>query len=79
MDLPIDHFRLLGVSPSAEADVILRTLQLRIDRAPDQGFTHEALQQRAELLRLSADLLTDPSRRREYEATLMELGRDHPG
>lgn len=78
LDLPIDHFRLLGVSPSAEADVILRTLQLRIDRAPDQGFTHEALQQRAELLRLSADLLTDPSRRREYEATLMELGRDHP-
>jgi len=79
LDLPIDHFRLLGVSPSAETETILRTLQLRIDRCPDQGFTHESLQQRAELLRLSADLLTDPGRRRDYESALMELGRDHPG
>ena len=68
VELPIDHFRLLGVSPSAEAETMLRTLQLRIDRPPSQGFTHEALQQRAELLRLSADLLTDPARRRDYEA-----------
>ena len=78
VDLPIDHFRLLGVSPSAESETILRTMQLRIDRCPDQGFTHEALRQRADLLRLSADLLTDPSRRRDYEAALMQLGRDHP-
>lgn len=79
VDLPIDHFRLLGVSPTAEAEMVLRTLQLRLDRAPDQGFTHDALSQRAELLRLSADLLSDPLRRREYEATLLELGRDRPG
>ena len=79
VDLPIDHFRLLGVSPAAEPEAVLRTLQLRLDRCPDQGFTHEALSQRAELLRLSADLLTDPVRRREYEAALMELGQDHPG
>ena len=79
VDLPIDHFRLLGVSPTAEAEMVLRTLQLRLDRAPDQGFTHDALTQRAELLRLSADLLSDPVRRGEYEATLLELGRNHPG
>ncbi|EAU74429.1 IMS domain-containing protein [Synechococcus sp. RS9916] len=79
MELPIDHFRLLGVSPSAEAETMLRTLQLRIDRPPSQGFTHEALQQRAELLRLSADLLTDPARRRDYEAALLDLGQEHPG
>ena len=79
VELPIDHFRLLGVSPSAEAETMLRTLQLRIDRPPSQGFTHEALQQRAELLRLSADLLTDPARRRDYEAALLDLGQEHPG
>ena len=78
VDLPIDHFRLLGVSPTADAEVVLRTLQRRLDRAPDQGFTHEALSQRAELLRLSADLLSDSSRREDYEAALLELGRDHP-
>ena len=79
VDLPIDHFRLLGVSPTAEPEAVLRTLQLRLDRCPDQGFTHESLNQRAELLRLSADLLTDPERRGQYEATLLELGQDHPG
>ncbi|WP_244282450.1 ARC6/PARC6 family protein [Synechococcus sp. UW140] len=79
VELPIDHFRLLGVSPSAEAETMLRTLQLRIDRPPSQGFTQEALQQRSELLRLSSDLLTDPERRAEYEAALLDLGREHPG
>ena len=58
---------------------MLRTLQLRIDRPPSQGFTFEALQQRAELLRLSADLLTDAARRQDYEAALLSLSRDHPG
>mgnify|MGYP001424110278 CR=1 FL=1 len=71
MDLPIDHFRLLGVSPSAQAETVLRAFQLRLDRAPEQGFTDEVLQQRAELLRLSADLLTDESLRQDYEAALL--------
>ena len=79
VDLPLDHFRLLGVSPTAEPDAVLRTLQLRLDRCPDQGFTHESLNQRAELLRLSADLLTDPERRGQYEAMLLELDQAHPG
>ena len=78
VELPIDHFRLLGVSPSAETESVLRTLQLRLDRCPDQGFTHEVLMQRAELLRLSADLLSDTARRQDYENTLLKLGRDHP-
>ena len=71
MELPIDHFRLLGVSPSAQAEAVLRAFQLRLDRAPDQGFTHEVLLQRAELLRSSADLLTDETLRQDYEAALL--------
>lgn len=78
MDLPIDHFRLLGVSPSAEADAILRRLETRCDSPPDQGFTHEALLQRADLLRRSADLLTDPADRAGYEAALLRLSESHP-
>ena len=78
MDLPIDHFRLLGVSPSAEPEAILRRLETRCDSPPDQGFTHEALLQRADLLRRSADMLTDPSDRAEYEAALLRLSESHP-
>ncbi|MEB3263653.1 MAG: IMS domain-containing protein [Synechococcus sp.] len=73
MELPIDHFRLLGVSPSTDAQTVLRTLQQRLDRPPDQGFTHECLEARAQLLRTTADLLTDEPRRRAYEEQLLSL------
>ncbi len=73
MDLPIDHFRLLGVGPSSDAQTVLRTLQLRLDRPPGEGFTAETLQARADLLRSSADLLSDAPRRAAYEADLTAL------
>jgi len=72
LELPIDHFRLLGVSPSANAEEVLRAFQLRLDRPPKQGFTYEVLTQRSELLRLSADLLSNPSQRHSYELALLE-------
>ena len=78
LDLPIDHFRLLGVSPAAAPEAILRRLESRCDSPPDQGFTHEALIQRADLLRRSADLLTDTADRAEYEAALLRLSESHP-
>lgn len=73
MELPIDHFRLLGLSPAADLHTLLRTLQLRIDRAPDQGYTLETLQGREELLRASAELLSNGQRRAAYEAELTAL------
>ncbi|ABV51128.1 Conserved hypothetical protein [Prochlorococcus marinus str. MIT 9215] len=71
MELPLDHFRLIGVSPSATSEEILRAFQLRLDKTPNEGFTYEVLTQRSELLRLTADLLTDPESRREYENMLL--------
>ena len=73
MELPIDHFRLLGVSPTTDGQTVLRTLQQRLDRTPDQGFTHDALQARAELLRASAELLSDDERRQDYERELTSI------
>lgn len=74
LDLPIDHFRLLGVSPASDAQAVLRTLVLRLDRIPDQGFTTDTLQARARLLQDSAELLSDGERRIVYEQELMALG-----
>ncbi len=71
MELPLDHFRLIGVTPSATSEEILRAFQLRLDKTPNEGFTYEVLTQRSELLRLTADLLTDPESRREYENLLL--------
>lgn len=73
LDLPLDHFRLLGVSPASDAQTVLRTLATRLDRSPDQGFTTDTLQARAELLRASADLLSDEERRVAYESDLTAL------
>ena len=73
LELPIDHFHLLGVQPTTDAQTVLRTLQQRLDRSPDQGFSFETLQARAELLRNSADLLSDEQRRRAYEAQLLAI------
>jgi len=73
LELPIDHFRLLGVGPTTDAQSVLRTLQQRLDRAPDQGFTEETLQSREELLRASADLLSDADRRLAYETDLTAI------
>lgn len=74
LDLPIDHFRLLGVNANTDLPSVLRIAAQRIDRPPEQGFTAETLQARADLLRSSADLLTDPQRRAHYESELTALG-----
>jgi hypothetical protein len=78
LELPIDHFRLLGVNPTTDLQSLLRTLQQRIDRAPEQGFTQETLLAREELLRASADLLCDSSRRQAYESDLTALAGSGP-
>ncbi len=75
MELPIDHFRLLGVSPTTDVQTVLRTLQQRLDRVPDQGFTLDTLEVRNTLLRQSADLLSDSERRGVYESQLTALSQ----
>jgi hypothetical protein len=78
VDLPIDHFRLLGVTHSVDAEGVLRTLDRRLDNPPVGGFSAETLEMRAVLLRESADHLSDPDRRRDYEAELMALESEDP-
>lgn len=74
MELPIDHFRLLGVSPTTDVQTLLRTLQQRLDRAPQQGFSPETLEAREALLRQSGELLSDPEHRSRHESELTALG-----
>ena len=71
MELPLDHFRLIGVNPSATSEEILRSFQLRLDKTPDEGFSYEVLTQRSELLRLTADLLTNTESRQEYDKQVL--------
>ena len=78
MELPIDHFRLLGVNPTTDLQSLLRTLQQRIDRAPEQGFTQETLLAREDLLRASADLLSNSNRRQAYESDVTALAGSGP-
>lgn len=79
LELPIDHFHLLGVSASTEREAVLRTLQQRLDRVPDAGFTQETLQARSELLHSSAELLSDEERREHYERELTAIAEHNDG
>ncbi|MEB3271450.1 MAG: IMS domain-containing protein [Synechococcus sp.] len=62
------------MSPASDAQAVLRALVLRLERAPEQGFTADTLQARALLLQDSAELLSDGERRGAYEQELMALG-----
>jgi hypothetical protein len=73
LELPIDHFRLLGVSPTTDGQTVLNMLQQRLERAPDQGFTRDTIEARADLLRASADVLSDDQRRQDYERELTSI------
>ncbi|MCS5698859.1 IMS domain-containing protein [Cyanobium sp. FGCU-52] len=73
LELPIDHFRLLGVGPGTDAQTVLHTYHQRLARVPDQAFSRDTLEARAELLRASADVLSDPERRAAYESDLTAL------
>jgi len=67
------------VSPTADAQQVLRTLAQRLDRIPHPGFTAETLRAREDLLRESADLLSDEPLRAAYEAELMSLEGNEAG
>lgn len=73
LELPIDHFRLLGVGPGTDAQTVLHTYHQRLARVPDPAFSRDTLEARAELLRASADVLSDPQRRAAYESDLTAL------
>ena len=79
MELPLDHFRLLGVSPNVGYDMVLQTLKRRLDTPPGDGYTSVTIDARAELLRISAGLLSDPERRRQYEQALTSFRNAGPG
>ena len=74
MELAIDHFRLLGVSTSTACDMVLQVLRQRLEQPPGEGYSSETLKARAQLLRASADLLSDQTRRNSYEAELLAMG-----
>ncbi|QEY31934.1 DUF4101 domain-containing protein [Synechococcus sp. RSCCF101] len=78
MELPIDHFRLLGVAPSADPETVLRALERRLDQSPAGDFSDEILDMRAALLRGSAERLADPEQRLTYESELTSLQDRHP-
>ncbi len=67
------------MSPTADAQQVLRTLAQRLDRIPHPGFTAETLRAREDLLRESADLLSDEPLRAAYEAELMSLEGNEAG
>ncbi|KKZ14677.1 MAG: hypothetical protein TQ37_00260 [Candidatus Synechococcus spongiarum 15L] len=70
MKLPLDHFRLLGVTSGATRSEIEQALVERLRNPPSEGYAPETLDARAELLRASGAFLMDEQR---YQAHQQQL------
>ena len=83
MNLPLDHFRLLGVKPGVSRSEIEQALIGRLRNPPSEGYSLDTLDARAELLRASGAFLMDEQRcrfhERQLETTPHEGGPDEPG
>jgi len=67
MRIPIDRYKILGVSIGADSHVILNQLERRIEKCEYTGFGIGTMSKREEMLKESSSILLDTTRRRVYE------------
>ena len=67
MRIPIDRYRLLGVSVGADGQMILNNLERRIERNVYSGFSNETNRKREEILRDNTEVLINSEKRIAYE------------
>ena len=76
MKIPIDRYRLLGISIGADSQLILNQLDRRIERIEYSGFSNETSRKRSEILQENAEVLINRDMRSAYEDDFMnqEIG-----
>lgn len=67
MRIPIDRYKILGVSIGADSHVILNQLERRLEKCDYAGFGTRTMCKREEILKESSGILLDTTRRRIYE------------
>jgi len=67
MRIPIDRYKILGVSIGADSHVILNQLERRLEKCDYAGFGTGTMCKRDEILKESSGILLDTTRRRIYE------------
>ena len=76
MRIPIDRYRLLGISIGADSQMILNQLDRRIERSEYSGFSNETNRKRSEILQENTEVLINRDMRSAYEDDFMnkEIG-----
>ena len=72
MIIPIDRYRLIGVTIGAENRIILDQLERRLAKCKFSGFSHETMKRRREILEESTKILLDGSKRGSYDESLLK-------
>lgn len=67
MKIPIDRYRLLGVSTGADNHIILNQLERKLEKGDYLGFSNETQEKRNEILKDNTSLLLNEERRKAYE------------
>lgn len=74
MKIPIDRYRLLGVSLGAENNIILNQLGRRLEKCEYSGFSKETQTKRNVVLKENAEILLNKDKRKDYEDNFIDNG-----
>lgn len=70
MQIPLDHYRILGVPSDATLDQLQQAFEDRLQQLPRQQYSNAAIAARKQLLEESFVILADPERRTLYDQSL---------
>lgn len=79
MNIPIDRYRLIGVTIGAENRAILDQLEKRIIHSKFSGFSNETIQKRRQLLEENTNILLNLKERKAYDEQLLEKTENDKG
>ncbi|KAL8225723.1 hypothetical protein R6Q57_018280 [Mikania cordata] len=72
VSMPVDFYRVLGAKPHFLGDGIQRCYEARVSKAPQYGYSDDALISRRQILQAACETLANPSSRREYNQGLAD-------
>ncbi len=76
MRIPLDYYRILGLPIQATAEQLQQAHRDRSQQLPRREFSEAAIATRKQLLDQAYDVLSDPARRQEYDASFLAKSYD---
>ncbi len=73
MRIPLDYYRILGVSPNTIDEQLHQAYQDKITQHPHRQYSEDVIQKRISLLNEAFQVLSNPVTRTDYESSFLKL------